>query len=108
MRLTEAPCRRFADRATAADREPAIRPGLLNTVRTPPAQKVDILHKKLSLNGVLCAKPVWAMAYRPECGWGVSHESAPAGAEPAANAHELEDLRRRVAELENSMRTGGR
>jgi len=25
---------------------------------TPPAQKVDILHKKLSLNGALCAKPV--------------------------------------------------
>jgi hypothetical protein len=25
--------------------------------RTPPAQKVDILHKKLSLNGALCAKP---------------------------------------------------
>src|SRR5215467_1590070 len=24
---------------------------------TPPAQKVDILHKKLSLNGALCAKP---------------------------------------------------
>jgi hypothetical protein len=29
----------------------------LNTVRTSPAQKVDVLHKKLSLNGALCAKP---------------------------------------------------
>jgi hypothetical protein len=29
--------------------------------RTPPAQKVDILHKKLSLNGALCAKPAKAM-----------------------------------------------
>jgi hypothetical protein len=27
---------------------------------TPPAQKVDILHKKLSLNGALCAKPTKA------------------------------------------------
>src|SRR5262245_7139604 len=26
--------------------------------RTSPAQKVDVLHKKLSLNGALCAKPV--------------------------------------------------
>jgi len=25
--------------------------------RTSPAQKVDVLHKKLSLNGALCAKP---------------------------------------------------
>ena len=25
--------------------------------RTSPAQKVDVLHKKLSLNGTLCAKP---------------------------------------------------
>ena len=51
---------------------------------------------------------IWAMAYRPERGWGVSHQSAPAGAEPAAKERELEDLRRRVAELENSMRTGAR
>jgi hypothetical protein len=51
---------------------------------------------------------IWAMAYRPERGWGVSQQSAPAGAEPAANASELEDLRRRVAELESNMRTGAR
>ena len=51
---------------------------------------------------------IWAMAYRAERGWGVSHESAPADAELAANTSELDDLRRRVAELESSMRTGGR
>jgi Protein of unknown function (DUF3302) len=51
---------------------------------------------------------IWAMAYRPERGWGMSHQSPGAGAEPAANASELEDLRRRVAELESSMRTGER
>jgi Protein of unknown function (DUF3302) len=51
---------------------------------------------------------IWAMAYRPERGWGVSPHSAPAGAEPAAKESELEDLRRRVADLESSLRTGGR
>ena len=51
---------------------------------------------------------IWAMAYRPERGWGMSHQPPGAGAERAVGASELEDLRRRVAELENSMRTGGR
>ena len=48
------------------------------------------------------------MAERPERGWGMSHKSAETGAEAAANASELADLRRRVAELESSMRTGER
>ena len=47
---------------------------------------------------------IWAMAYRPDRGWGVSHQSAATGAEPTASAGELEDLRRRVTELESSMR----
>jgi hypothetical protein len=51
---------------------------------------------------------IWAMAYRPERGWGFSHKSDAAGAAPAANSSELEDLRRRVAELEKSQRTGAR
>jgi hypothetical protein len=51
---------------------------------------------------------IWAMAYRPERGWGVSHRSVLAGAEPVVNAREVEDLRRRVDELESSMRTGDR
>jgi len=51
---------------------------------------------------------IWAMAYRPERGWGMSHQPPGAGAEPAVSASELEDLRRRVAELESSIRTGGR
>jgi len=49
---------------------------------------------------------IWAMAYRPERGWGISHQST--GAEPAVVASELEDLRRRFAELESSMRKGER
>jgi Protein of unknown function (DUF3302) len=47
---------------------------------------------------------IWAMAYRPDRGWGISRQPAAAGAEPTASASELEDLRRRVAELESSMR----
>ena len=49
---------------------------------------------------------IWAMAYRPERGWGISQQAGAAGAEPAATTNELEDLRRRVAALESSTRTG--
>jgi hypothetical protein len=45
---------------------------------------------------------IWAMAYRPERGWGFSH-NAPSSTE----ATELEDLRRRVAELESGLREQG-
>jgi hypothetical protein len=45
---------------------------------------------------------IWAMAYRPDRGWGISHPSAAAGAEPTASAGELKELRRRVAALEGS------
>jgi hypothetical protein len=51
---------------------------------------------------------IWAMAYRPERGWGISSPSVAAGAEPGATVNELEDLRRRVAELETSQRSGAR
>jgi len=47
---------------------------------------------------------IWAMAYRPDRGWGIAHRSAAAGTEPTASAGELEDLRRRVTQLESSMR----
>jgi glucan phosphoethanolaminetransferase (alkaline phosphatase superfamily) len=51
---------------------------------------------------------IWAMAYRPERGWGFPAQSPGAGAEPLpASASELEDLRRRVAELESSIKAGG-
>src|SRR6266705_5335740 len=48
---------------------------------------------------------IWAMAYRPERGWGISHQSAADGEGAADKSSELEDLRRRVAELENSQMT---
>ena len=45
---------------------------------------------------------IWAMAYRPERGWGFS---TPA---PALEPTEIDDLRRRVAELESKLGMGGR
>jgi Protein of unknown function (DUF3302) len=48
---------------------------------------------------------IWAMAYRPDRGWGFPPRSA---GEPAVDANELEDLRRRVVELETRLRTGDR
>ena len=51
---------------------------------------------------------IWAMAYRPERGWGMSHQPPGSAAAPVVGASELEDLRRRVAELESSLRTGER
>ena len=49
---------------------------------------------------------IWAMTYRPDRCWGFSPRSTGPGAEPAAIVNELEDLRRRVAALESSVRTG--
>jgi hypothetical protein len=51
---------------------------------------------------------IWAMAYRPERGWGISHHSAAGDTTPTAQVGELEELRRRVAELEASQRSGAR
>src|SRR4029434_2495114 len=36
---------------------------------------------------------IWAMAYRPERGWGISHQSAADGGGAADKSGELEDLR---------------
>ena|SRR5215472_6886326 len=46
---------------------------------------------------------IWAMAYRPERGWGFSHPGAPASDSPE-NKSELEDLRRRITELETKLK----
>ena len=45
---------------------------------------------------------IWAMAYRPKRGWGFSSPAAKPMVEPT----EVEDLKRRVAILENSIGTG--
>jgi hypothetical protein len=50
---------------------------------------------------------IWAMTYRPERGWGFSNPPAAGAGQPPA-ASELEDLRRRISELEGKMGTGGR
>src|SRR5437016_14594985 len=50
---------------------------------------------------------IWAMAYRPERGWGFHHSPA-TGLDPAASASELEDLRQRIAALELKFKEGVR
>jgi len=47
--------------------------------RTSPAQKVDVLHKKLSLNGALCAKPLTTRnRFTPNFrGWGPDENLKP-------------------------------
>lgn len=47
---------------------------------------------------------IWAMAYRPERGWGFVEEKGPRGAD---KEDELADIRRRLAQLE-SKRSGGK
>jgi hypothetical protein len=44
---------------------------------------------------------IWAMAYRPERGWGFTHRPTYAVDVPPRMPDELQDLRRRVAELES-------
>src|SRR5262249_42861633 len=50
---------------------------------------------------------IWAMAYRPERGWGFSSSHPPAGGSSEAAPSELDDLRRRVAQLESKLGAGG-
>jgi hypothetical protein len=49
---------------------------------------------------------IWAMAYRPDRGWGFSGQPVPADTPQASD--ELDELRRRVAEIENKLASGGR
>ena len=51
---------------------------------------------------------IWAMAYRPERGWGFSDQSAGPDVAPASWPAEIDDLRRRVVELEAKLRMGGK
>jgi hypothetical protein len=46
---------------------------------------------------------IWAMAYRPERGWGFSDGKSAA----SVSTNEIEDLRRRIAELEKKANAGG-
>ena len=54
---------------------------------------------------------IWAMMYRPERGWGFSKtEAAPPispGQTTPISASEIDDLRRRIAELEKRASVGG-
>ena len=46
---------------------------------------------------------IWAMAYRPERGWGFSH-SPSSSTGSAGTSDELENLRRRITDLENTLK----
>jgi hypothetical protein len=50
---------------------------------------------------------IWAMAYRPERGWGFAGQSGAPDA-PKPSPDELDELRRRIAELENKLKAGDR
>lgn len=49
---------------------------------------------------------IWAMAYRPDRGWGFSGQKTMPNVElPSNSTDQLEELRRRVAEIEASLKT---
>jgi hypothetical protein len=48
---------------------------------------------------------IWAMAYRPERGWGFSQHNHVSG-RTQMRTDELEDLHRRIARLESTLRSG--
>ena len=48
---------------------------------------------------------IWAMAYRPERGWGFSDPDSPQGIK---QKNELEEIRRRLAQLEGKVKAGGK
>jgi hypothetical protein len=50
---------------------------------------------------------IWAMAYRPERGWGFHHAPSPES-ERLPPPAEVAELRRRVADLEARIESGGR
>jgi uncharacterized protein DUF3302 len=51
---------------------------------------------------------IWAMAYRPDRGWGFSNQPAAPGAPPSSQSDQIEELRRRIGELEGKVRKGVR
>jgi hypothetical protein len=49
---------------------------------------------------------IWAMAYRPERGWGFAHRPATKIGEPPSTATDLQDLRSRIEKIENKLKVG--
>jgi Protein of unknown function (DUF3302) len=45
---------------------------------------------------------IWAMSYQPDRGWGFSHP----GDAPRSDTGQLEELRRRITELESKVKVG--
>jgi hypothetical protein len=50
---------------------------------------------------------IWAMAYRPDRGWGFSNRPAEPGATPAPQSDQIEELQRRISALEGKIGTRG-
>jgi len=50
---------------------------------------------------------IWAMAYRPERGWGFDHNKPSGAPAPARGVDESEELKRRLAEIEAKLGIGG-
>ena len=51
---------------------------------------------------------IWAMVYRPERGWGFATRHGESDTAAKTNPDELDDLRRRISELEKTLKAGGR
>jgi Protein of unknown function (DUF3302) len=51
---------------------------------------------------------IWAMAYRPDRGWGFSSRPAAPDAPAASAPNEIDELKRRIAELESKVGAEGK
>jgi hypothetical protein len=51
---------------------------------------------------------IWAMAYRPDRGWGFAAQPGASGAHAASPSDQIEELRRRISELESKAEAGGK
>jgi Protein of unknown function (DUF3302) len=51
---------------------------------------------------------IWAMTYRPDRGWGLKHQTSPPKSEQVSNGVDLQDLQRRLTEVERNLIAGGR
>ena len=49
---------------------------------------------------------IWAMAYRPERGWGFAHRPTTQVHEPPSTETDLQNLRRRIEKMENKLKVG--
>ena len=51
---------------------------------------------------------IWAMAYRPDHGWGFATHPAASGGHSSIGADQIDELRRRIGQLEDKIGMGGK